>query len=115
MSDELSLADVFGHEGIKAFGQALRFALRDDDYASLVELEYVERKEDFAEVLKKFLRRYESRARQREKENKPTFRPTTDDLIGVMQLVDKPQVGIRPVRAAIIAHALVRQPKEVNQ
>jgi hypothetical protein len=113
MSNELSLSEVFSHDGVKAFGQALRFALREeDDYASLVELEYVERKEDLAEVLKKFLRRYETHARRRERENKPTFRPTTTDLESLMALADAPNVGVRPVRAAIIAHALVKPPKE---
>ncbi len=115
MSNELSLSEVFSHDGVKAFGKALRFALQKDggqDYASLVELEYVERKEDLAEVLKKFLRRYETHARKRERENKLTFRPTTIDLESLMALADAPNVGVRPVRAAIIAHALVKPPKE---
>ena len=41
MSDELSLTEVFTNEGVRAFGQALRFTLRDEqspDFASLVEL-----------------------------------------------------------------------------
>ncbi len=109
MSSELSLSEVFTHSGVKAFGQALRFALRQsDDYASLVEFEYVERKEDLAETLKKFLRRYESYARGRERQRLPTFRPTTEDLESLMALIDDPKVGVRPVRAALIAHALVR-------
>lgn len=109
MSDELLLSEVFTNAGVKAFGKALSYALRqDDDYASLVEFEYVEKKEDFAETLKKFLRRYESYARGRERQNFPTFRPTSEDLEELMVLVDNPRVGVRVVRAALIAHALVR-------
>lgn len=115
MSEELSLSEVFTNEGVRAFGQALRFALRDDktpDFASLVELEYVERKEDFADVLKKFLRRYETLARRREELGMPTFHPNQAHLEDLMALVDKSGVGVRPVRAALIAHALVYSPKK---
>ena len=110
MSDRLSLSEVFTNEAVRAFGRALRFALRDErspDFASLVELEYVERKEDFADTLKKFLRRYETHARQREQRNQPTFRPSQAHLEGLMELIDQPYIGVRPVRAALIAHALV--------
>jgi hypothetical protein len=104
---ELSLSEVFTNAGVQAFGQALRFALRQaEDYASLVELEYVERKEDFADALKKFLRRYETYARGRERQDLPTFRPNVAHLQTLIDLVDR--VGVRPVRAALIAHALVR-------
>lgn len=106
---EVPLHEVFTHPGVQAFGQALRFALRQaEDYASLVELEYVERREDFAEAIKKFLRRYESYARSRERESLPVFRPNQEHLNTLMALVDRPEVGVRPVRAALIAHALVR-------
>jgi hypothetical protein len=118
MSNELSLSEVFTNEGVRAFGQALRFALRDEqspDFASLVELEYVERKEDFADALKKFLRRYETQARRREQRNLPTFRPNQTHLETLMELVDQPNVGVRPVRAALIAHALVYSAKKQNK
>jgi hypothetical protein len=114
----LSLSEVFTNEGVRAFGRALRFALRDEqspDFASLVELEYVERKEDFADALKKFLRRYETQARRRERRNLPTFRPSQTHLEALMQLVDQPKVGVRPVRAALIAHALVYGAKKQNE
>jgi hypothetical protein len=113
MSEELSLSKVFTNVGVRAFGQALRFALRDDqspDFTSLVELEYVETKEGFADVLKKFLRRYETQARRREQRNQPTFHPNQTHLEALMAQVD--QVGVRPVRAALIAHALVYNPKK---
>lgn len=113
MSEELSLSEVFTNEGVRAFGQSLRFALRDKqtpDFTSLVELEYVETKEGFADVVKKFLRRYETQARRREQRNQPTFHPNQRHLEALMEQVD--QVGVRPVRAALIAHALVYSPKK---
>lgn len=115
MSNDLQLSQVFTNDGVRAFGQALRFALREDDqspdYASLVELEYVETKEDFAEVIKKFLRRYKSQTNRREKQNKFSFVPKQTDLEALMQLVD--DIGdVRPIRAALIAHALVHNPKK---
>lgn len=116
MSNNFSLADVYTNEGIEAFGRALRFAIRDDkspDFASLVELEYVETKEDFADVVKKFLRRYETQARQREQRNRATFRPTQTHLELLMRAVD--EFNVRPVRAALIAHALVRSPKKEDK
>jgi len=113
MSDELALSQVFANEGVRAFGQALRFALRDEqspDFASLVELEYVETKESFADVLKKFLRRYETQTRRREQHNQPTFHPNQAHLEALMEEVDR--VGVRPVRAALISHALVYSAKK---
>ena len=114
MSDELSLSEVFTNPGVRAFGQALRFALRDKrspDFASLVELEYVERKEDFADVLKKFLRRYETHARRLGRRNQAAFRPTLLHLEMVMELADRPDIGVRTVRAALISLALVYSAK----
>jgi len=116
MSDELSLSGVFTNEGVRAFGQALRFALRDDqspDFSSLVELEYVETKDGFADVITKFLRRYETQARHREQRNQPTFRPNQTHLEILMGEVDR--VGVRPVRAALIAHALVYSAKKPTE
>jgi hypothetical protein len=113
MSDELSLSEVFTNEGVRAFGQALRFALRDDqspDFSSLVELEYVETKDGFADVLKSFLRRYETQTRRREQRGQPTFHPNQTHLEALMEEVDR--VGVRPVRAALIAHALVYSTKK---
>jgi len=115
MSDELSLSKVFTNEGVRAFGRALRFALRDPqspDFASLVELEYVERKEDFADVLKKFLRRYETHVRRLGRRGQRAFRPSLSHLEMVMELADHPGIGIRVVRAALISHALVYSPKQ---
>jgi len=117
-NNELQLSAVFTNPGVRAFGQALRYALRDDDqspdYASLVELEYVETKQGFAEVIKKFLRRYKSQVNRRDKDKKVSFVPNQTDLEALMQLAD--ELGdIRPIRAALIAHALVYTPKKQTE
>jgi len=107
-----SLSEVFENNAIKAFGFALRLAVRNNnDYASMVELEYVEEPKEFAETIKKFLRRFESQVRgyERKKEGRIGFRPTEDDLRELMKLVD--EHGVRLVRAALISHALVRSSK----
>lgn len=106
-----NLVDVFGNPAVKSFGKALRLAIREhDDYASMIELEYVESPQDFAEVLKKFLRRFESQARKYEREKgQHAFRPTDEELDGLIELVDN--YGVRITRAALISHALVRVSK----
>lgn len=101
-----SLADVYRNEAVRAFGRALHLNLRTDkDYASLADLEYAERPEQFAEFLKRFLRRYEVPAAAREREGKKVFRPSDENVRQIVALVD--QVGVAPVRAALIAYALV--------
>lgn len=119
---EVKLEEVFSNSSVSAFGKALRWALMPkdyggaDDYASLIELESVESKEEFAETIKKFLRRYHTYARKRERERKPTFIPTDTDLVGLMEVVDKLSDkginGVKLVRAALISHALVKPFKE---
>lgn len=104
---EKNLSEIFMNSAIKDFGSALRKAVRDkrnQDYASLVELEYVETPDEFVEVIKKFLRRFDSYARRYN-----IKRPEEKSLEGLMDLVDK--YGVRVVRAALIAHALVKSPK----
>ncbi len=110
---EFKLGDIFGCEAIKNFGGALRKALRiGDDYASLVELEYVETKEQFLEVIKKFLRRYETTARKGYM-GKELSRLSEKDLEELMNLVDK--YGVKPIRAALISYALVRSESETKK
>ncbi len=103
-----SLAIVYSDNAVKDFGGTLRRALRMDeiqDYASLIELENAEKEEDFADAVRKFLRRYESHARRLH-----LRRPTDDSLERLMRLVG--EHGVRLVRAALISHALVRGAKE---
>jgi hypothetical protein len=75
------------------------------DYASLVELEYVETEEEFAESVKKFLRRYHTSAKKLQ-----LRLPKEENLDEVMKLVDR--YGVKLIRAAIIAHALVKAREE---
>ena len=103
---ECKLADVYENPAVQAFGRALNLNLRNDrDYASLADLEYAERPEQFADFLKRFLRRYEVPAARREREGKGVFRPSDEHVRQIADLVDK--VGVAPVRAALIAYALV--------
>jgi len=107
---EFKMGDVFGNEAVKNFGSALRRALRiGEDYTSLVELEYVETREQFVEVIKKFLRRYETIARKGYK-GKELTRLGERDLEQLVNLVD--EYGVKPVRAALISYALVKGEKE---
>jgi len=103
-----SLAILYSDEAVKDFGSTLRRALRMEeiqDYASLIELENAEKDEDFAEAIKKFLRRYESHASRLH-----LRRPTEESLEKLMKLVS--DYGVRLVRAALISHALVKATKE---
>jgi len=107
MSEQkLKLATVYNDAAVQAFGRALNLNLRNDsDYATLADLENAEKPDQFAEVLKRFLRRYEVPAAKREREGLPVFRPSDQHLRDITALVD--EVGVRPVRAALIAYALV--------
>ncbi len=103
-----SLSVLYSDEAVKDFGSALRKALRIEeiqDYASLIEIENAEKEEDFADALRKFLRRFDSHARRRH-----LRRPTDESLERLMKLVG--DHGVRPVRAALISHALVKGTKE---
>lgn len=105
---KVNLSEIFTHPAVEDFGSALRKAIRDErsqDYASLVELEYVETPEQFVEVIKKFLRRFETYAKRYR-----IKRPTEKSLDEMMYLVDTH--GVRVVRAALISHALVKATRE---
>lgn len=112
---EYKLGEIFGCKAVKNFGMILRKMLRPPteggkerwsaDYASLVEMEYVETKEQFTETIKKFLRRYEVIARKH-----GLKRVGEHDLEELMGLVDK--YGVKPIRAALISYALVKSEKE---
>ncbi|MEM5815440.1 MAG: hypothetical protein QXL14_00120 [Candidatus Aenigmatarchaeota archaeon] len=105
------LKKVLENSGVKGFGRILRNMLRPprennklkwpSDYASLVELRYVETKEEFVDVIARLLRRYDIIAR----DHKLT-RPQEGELEKLMEAVDK--YGVKAVRASIITHALVK-------
>jgi|GEM_PF-541446 len=101
MSQSKGLQDVYAHAAVRGFGRALRIALRQQkDFSSLVDLDGAERPEDFAEALKRFLRRFDALARRRR-----LRRPTQQMLEEITGLVDS--YGVKVVRAAVISHALV--------
>ena len=109
MSVPNNLADLYTNPAVREFGATLRRSLRmNDDYASILDLEFAETPEAFAEALKRFLRRFEGLARRRN-----LRRPTEESLQAVAQLVD--QYGVKLVRAALISHALVRGEREEEQ
>jgi len=106
------LHDLFSNPAIESFGKALRIAVGiNEDYASLVELDYVEKEEEFVMTLKKFLRRFDAGARRYEREHpgKFSFKPDEKDLDEVVRLSQ--EYGVRVVCAAIMSHALVRSEK----
>lgn len=111
------LYELFSNSAIENFGMALRIAIGKreyggcEDYASLVELDYVEKEDHFVTVLKKFLRRFDACARRYEREHpgRRSFKPDEKDLDEVVRLAQ--QYDVRLVCAAIMSHALVRAEK----
>jgi hypothetical protein len=106
------LHELFSNPAVESFGKALQIAVGiNDDYASLVEFDYVEKDEEFVATLKKFLRRLDANARRYEREHpgKYAFKPSEKDLDEVIGLAQ--ENGVRLVCAAIISHALVRSEK----
>ncbi|MHA1596778.1 hypothetical protein DRO56_01690 [Candidatus Bathyarchaeota archaeon] len=106
------LYDLFSNPAVESFGRALRYALMTcEDYASLIELEYVETPVEFAESLKKFIRRYDACARRYERETgQRSYRPNEAELDELVRLTE--EYKVRTVCSALIAHALVRPAKE---
>lgn len=107
-----NLFNLYSNPAIENFGKALRIAVGiNEDYSSLVELDYAEKEEEFALALKKFLRRIDANSRRYERENpgKYSFKPNEQDLDEVIKLAQ--EFGVRLVCAAIMSHALVRQEK----
>lgn len=109
MSASNDLSQVFSHPAVREFGATLRRALRiGEDYASVLDFEFAETPEAFAEALKRFLRRFEGLARR-----KKLRRPAQESLEEIVRLVD--QHGVKVVRAALISHALVRGEQDVEE
>jgi hypothetical protein len=109
MSEKLS--EIFLNPAIKELGALFRNSIRPPsdlwapDFSSLVELEYVETPEQFKELIWKFLRRYEVIARKHK-----LRRLSENSLDEIIKLIDK--FGVKQVRAALIAHALVKSSEE---
>ncbi|MCX7704593.1 MAG: hypothetical protein N2234_10970 [Planctomycetota bacterium] len=100
----LKLSEIYSDDAVKEFGGRLRIAVRMfDDYATLTELENVEKQEEFAEVIKRFLRRFEVNAKKYKLRH-----PSDAQLEHLMKLA---QENTRLVRAALISYALVKSEK----
>lgn len=100
------LETIFCNDAVREFGSALRRSLREnDDYASLMDFEFAETPEAFAESLRRFLRRFEAFARRARRR-----RPSENSLEEIVRLADK--YGVRLVRAALVSHALCRVERE---
>ncbi len=111
MSVSDQLHNVFSDPAVQEFGATLRRSLRmNDDYASIMDIEFAEKPEIFAEAIKRFLRRFETLARRKAKD-RPLRRPSREALVRLVELVDKH--GVKLVRAALISHALVRSEREL--
>lgn len=109
MSVAKQLQTVFSHPAVQEFGATLRRSLRmNDDFASIMDLEFAETPEAFADALKRFLRRFETLAGR-----KKLRRPSQESLEQLAALIDT--YGVRLVRAALISHALVRVEREVEE
>lgn len=112
------LAELYDHRAVKELGEAIGKAIgEEDDYASLVDLEFAQDKVGFADALHRFLRRFLTFV----KEHPDWFCPSHERVVELMQLVDecasempyqdeqrKMQEAIRLVRAALLSHALAQ-------
>lgn len=127
MSD---VAAVFARPSVVAFGRALRRRWRRSqkvqgkweiernlDYAALADLENAQTAEQLAETIKAFLRRfvaYSDRFAREHPEGPRPLPPAEADLLDLMAAVAEfadEREGVAVVRAALIAHALVRSDK----
>lgn len=110
------LSELYKHQAIRELGEAMGRAIgEEDDYASLIDLEFAQKREDFADALHRFLRRYLTFIRG----HSDWFCPSKQRIEELMELVDscasempysdedrKFQEAIRLVRAALLSHAL---------
>jgi hypothetical protein len=115
----MQLSDVYQHQAVREFGEALGKAIgKEQDYASLTDLEFAQTKTDFADVLHRFLRRFHTLAPKREN---LWYCPPDSRVEELMQLVDQVagtmpysddnhryREAIRLVRAALLSRALTQ-------
>jgi hypothetical protein len=113
----MQLSEVYQNQSVKEFGEALGKAIgKEQDYASLTDLEFAQTKTDFADALHRFLRRFHTMASKKEK----WYCPSDSRVEELMQLVDgvaktvpgddnvRYREAIRLVRAALISRALAQ-------
>jgi hypothetical protein len=114
----MRLSEVYQNESVKEFGEALGKAIgKEQDYASLTDLEFAQTKTDFADALHRFLRRFHTMASKREN---LWYCPSDSRVEELMELVDRVaetvpgddsvryREAIRLVRAALISRALAQ-------
>jgi hypothetical protein len=114
----MRLSEVYQNESVKEFGEALGKAIgKEQDYASLTDLEFAQTKTDFADALHRFLRRFHTMASKKEN---LWYCPSDFRVEELMQLVDRVaetvpgddsvryREAIRLVRAALISRALAQ-------
>ena len=114
----MQLSEVYQNKAVKEFGEALGKAIgKEEDYASLTDLEFAQTKIDFADAIHRFLRRFHTMASKKEN---LWYCPSDSIIDELMQLVDgvactvsgnnnvKYREAIRLVRAALISRALAQ-------
>lgn len=111
----MQLSDIYQNPAVKELGEALGKAIgKEQDYASLTDLEFAQTKTDFADAIHRFLRRFHTMASK--KENR-WYCPPSHRIESLMQLVDKIadsddnakyREAIRLVRAALLSYALIQ-------
>jgi hypothetical protein len=114
----MRLSEVYQNESVKEFGEALGKAIgKEQDYASLTDLEFAQTKTDFADALHRFLRRFHTMASKKEN---LWYCPSDSRVEELMQLVDRVaetvpgddsvryREAVRLVRAALISRALAQ-------
>jgi hypothetical protein len=114
----MQLSDVYQNQSVKEFGEALGKAIgKEQDYASLTDLEFAQTKTDFADALHRFLRRFHTMASKKEN---LWYCPSDSRVEELMQLVDRVaetvpgddnvryREAVRLVRAALISRALAQ-------
>jgi len=114
----MQLSEVYQNQSVKEFGEALGRAIgKEQDYASLTDLEFAQTKTDFADALHRFLRRFHTMASKKEN---LWYCPSDSRVEELMQLLDvvaetvpgddnvRYREAIRLVRAALISRALAQ-------
>ena len=115
----MQLSDIYQNQAVKEYGEALGKAIgKEQDYASLTDLEFAQTKVDFADALHRFLRRFHTLASKKEN---LWYCPSDSRVDELMKLVDdvasnlpysddsaKYREAIRLVRAAVLSRALAQ-------
>lgn len=115
----LKLKELYEHPAVKELSEAIGKAVGDEDtqdYASLIDLEFAQERQEFADALHRFLRRFLTFVG-----HKGWYCPSAERISELMQLVDSCaeefnnnyfnnnyREAIRIVRAALLSRALAQ-------